>query len=311
MESGVGRTRSPMANYDVLLFDPYFCDLIVTGLPELPRLGKDLFGTDMGIEAGGTFNTVRALHRLQIRVGWACDLGNDLFSQYVLAEISKEGVDRSLLRMHDKPVRGFSLAFSYRNDRGFISYMDRLEPVDRVPYIDEHRPSVVLLNMLESDESGRSFVQAARDMGTTVFLDSQSTSKTLVTPGVPEMLRSIHVLLINESEALGITGAPSRDEAGTTLAQFTPLVVLKCGAEGAFAYKGYQCISAPALDVNVIDTTGAGDCFNAGFIAAYLRDQSLEICLRMGNVCGGLSTTAHGTVATPTLEQTRQYVQMT
>src|SRR5215207_4860721 len=189
-----------MASYDVLLFDPYFCDLIVTGLPELPRLGADLFGTDMGIEAGGTFNTVRALHRLQVRVGWSCDLGNDLFSQFVLSEIRKEGVDTSLLRIHDKPVRVFSLAFSYRHDRGFISYMDPVEPVDRGPYVYEHQPNAIIMHGLETSESGRALVQAARDMGATVFLDSQSTSKTLATPGVPEMLRSIHVLLINESE---------------------------------------------------------------------------------------------------------------
>src|SRR5215216_5156053 len=143
-----------MANYDVLLFDPYFCDLIVTGLPELPRLGADLFGTDMGIEAGGTFNTVRALHRLQMRVGWACDFGDDLFSQFVLAEVRKEGVDTSLFRIHAKPVRVFSLAFSYVNDRGFISYMDRLEPVNRVPYVNEHQPKGILMHGIETGESG-------------------------------------------------------------------------------------------------------------------------------------------------------------
>src|SRR5215213_3850059 len=137
-----------MGDYDVLTFDPYFCDLIVTGLPELPRLGLDLFGTDMGIEAGGTFNSVRALHRLGVRVGWACDFGNDLFSQFVLSEVAKEGVDTRLFRMHDQPVRVFSLAFSYAHDRGFISYMDHLEAVDPVPYIERYRPKAILMNVL-------------------------------------------------------------------------------------------------------------------------------------------------------------------
>lgn len=296
-------------NYDVLLFDTYFCDLIVTGLPELPRLGADLFGTGMGIEAGGTFNVVRALHRLNVRVGWACDLGNDLFSQFVLSEIRKEGVDTSLLRIHDKPVRVFSLAFSYVNDRGFISYMDRLERVDRTPYIYQHKPRAILMNALETDEAGTALVRAAREVGTTVFLDSQSTDKTLSTPGVVEILGAVDALLINASEALSLTGANNVDEAGGRLSAITPLVVIKRGADGASAYQGDQRLHSPALQVSVVDTTGAGDCFNAGFIAAYLRGEPLEMCLRYGNICGGLSTTAHGTVATPTLEQVLQSAQ--
>ena len=297
-----------MEHYDVLLFDPYFCDLIVTGLPEIPRLGADLFGTAMGIEAGGTYNTVRALHRLAVRVGWACDFGNDLFSQFVLSEVDKEGVDTRLFRRHDKPVRIFSLAFSFAHDRGFIGFMDPLETVDRIPYIYEYRPRVILVNGLETGDSGLAMARVAHEVGAVVFVDSQATSNTLQTPGVIELLQVTDVLLINVSEAMHITGAASRDEAGLRLREFTPLVILKSRAEGAFAYTQTSIIHAPALNVEAIDTTGAGDCFNAGFIAAYLRGDSLETQLRLGNICGGLSTTAHGTVATPTLEAALQYL---
>ncbi len=299
-----------MDHYEVMLFDTYFCDLIVTGLPELPRLGLDLFGTDMGIEAGGTFNSVRALHRLGVKVGWACDFGDDLFSQFVLSEVKKEGVDTSLFRLHDRPVRVFSLAFSYVNDRGFISYIDRLPPVDRVPYLRRYRPRAVLTNALETDEAGMALAQAAHEIGTLVFLDTQGTNTTLQTPGAVPMLRAVDVLLLNVSEALHVTGEADRDAAGRALAQLTPLVVLKSGADGAYAYTQDSILHAPAIEVNVVDTTGAGDCFNAGFIAGHLRGESLETCLRLANVCGGLSTTAHGSVATPTLEQARQYVRL-
>ncbi len=298
-----------MDHYDVMLFDTYFCDLIVTGLPELPRLGLDLFGTDMGIEAGGTFNSVRAFHRLKVKVGWACDFGNDLFSQFVLSEVEKEGVDSRLFRIHDKPVRVFSLAFSYINDRGFISYIDRQEPVDRIPYLVKYRPRGILMNVLETDEAGMAVIRAAREIGTRVFMDSQATSKTLQTPGVTDTLRAIDVLLINADEAMHITGEADRDTAGQTLAKLTPLVVLKSGADGAYAYRQGNVTHAPGLKVSVVDTTGAGDCFNAGFIAAHLREESLESCLKLANICGGLSTTAHGTVATPTLEEAQRYLQ--
>src|SRR5690349_19325767 len=135
--------------YDILVFGEYYCDLIVTGLPELPRLGADIAGTGMGIEAGGAFNAVRALHRLGTRVGRASNLGNDLFSQYVLSEVRKEGIDTSLLRLHNHPVRMFSLSFSYTHERGFISYVDPLEDLGRPRLIRENPPRGVLLTGLE------------------------------------------------------------------------------------------------------------------------------------------------------------------
>jgi sugar/nucleoside kinase (ribokinase family) len=295
--------------YDVMLFDAYFCDLIVTGLPELPQLGKDLFGTDMGIEAGGIFNSARALHRLGIDVGWVCDFGSDLFSQFVLTEIRKEGIDTSLFRIHDKPVRSFSLSFSYVNDRGFISYMDPLEPVDRASYLLNHRPKALLSNDLRPDDPGWALLRTARDVGTTVFLDCQATDMMLQTPGFREMLRAVDVLMLNVSEAMQISGASDRDAAGMALAELTPLVVLKSGADGAYAYSDSGITHSPGLAVNVIDTTGAGDCFNAGFIAAHLRRETLESCLQLGNICGGLSTTAHGTAAAPTLAEAMQHIR--
>ena len=293
-----------MGAYDVLTFDSYFCDLIVTGLPELPRLGLDLFGTDMGIEAGGTFNSVRALHRLGAKVGWVTDFGTDLFSQFVIGEAEKEGVDTALFRRHDRPVRIFSVAFSFAHDRGFISFKDKVARFDRARYVRKYRPRAVLIASIETEARGRALAQAAREVGATVFLDSQATSKTLQTRGAREILAMSDVLLLNVAEALGICGATDRDAAGRALADIAPLVVLKSGADGAYAYRrGKRPVHAPGLRVKVVDTTGAGDCFNAGFIAAHLRGKPLARCLAEANVCGALSTTAHGTVATPTLAE--------
>jgi sugar/nucleoside kinase (ribokinase family) len=292
----MGRTEC----YEVLLFDGYFCDLIVTGLPEMPRLGADLFGTAMGIHAGGTFNVARALHRLGVRAGWVCDFGNDLFSQFVLSEVRREGVDTGLFRFHDRPIRAFSLAFSYSDDRGFISFMDPVEPYPRSPYILELRPRCVLLQNLEVGPDFRALVEAAGQVGAQVCMDCQSTNLTLETPGVVEALEMVDLFLPNAGEARRLTGADTTEAAADILAGFCPLVVIKQGACGALARTRELQIQSPALDVAVLDTTGAGDCFNAGFLYSHLRGDPLETSLRYGNICGGLSTTTHGTEATPT-----------
>jgi sugar/nucleoside kinase (ribokinase family) len=297
-----------MGNYDILTFDAYFFDLIVTGLPEIPRLGMDLFGEGMAIRAGGTFNTVRAMHRLGLRVGWVCDFGDDLFSQFVLSEIQQEAIDTRLFRRHAHPVRRFSLAFSFAHDRGFISYIDPVEPIDRLPYLCEHRPAALMLCSLEYGAQALGLVDAARQLGTTVYMDCQATGATLQTPGVIEMLRSVDVFLPNASEARQLTGETEVESALETLQELTPFVVIKLGAEGALASSQGCRFFSPGIEAAVVDTTGAGDCFNAGFVFGRLQDKSIEECLQLGNICGGLSTTDYGTVATPTLEQLEKFL---
>jgi len=89
---------------------------------------------------------------------------------------------------------------------------------------------------------------------------------------------------------LQLTGAATVEQALARLAELTPLVIVKRGAEGAIAGLDGGVVQVPAIPVEVVDTTGAGDCFNAGFLYGYLRGASLETCLRAGNICGGLST---------------------
>lgn len=301
----MGRSQN---SYDVLLFGGYFCDLIVTGLPEVPRLGSDLFGTGMGMQAGGTFNTVRALHRLGLRVGWVCDFGNDPFSQFVLEEIRDEGADTSLFRFHDHPQRAISLAYSFADDRGFISYMDPVEPYPRAPFILRHRPRCLLFHFLEYGPEVLELAAVARREGALIGMDCQATRATLETPGVVEALRQVDVFLPNASEALALTGAADIAGAADILAALAPLVVIKLGAEGALARYAEKEIFAPALQIEVVDTTGAGDCFNAGFLFGQLRGDPLETCLRIGNICGALSATAYGASAAPRWEQVQQFL---
>lgn len=291
------------STYDVLLFDGYFCDLIITGLSEIPCLGKDLFGTEMGIHAGGAYNTVRALHRLGLKPGWVCNLGNDLFSRYVLEEIQREGVDTSLFRLHDHPVRALSLAFSLSGDRGFISYIDPAEIYDRVPYVYATRPACLLLSWLDPSPDAQRLVKAAREVGAQVLMDCQSTELTLDTPGVIEILQAVDVFFPNATEAMFLTGAPDVEQACEKLAEFTERVVVKNGEHGALARVGDRRIEVPSVSIQCVDSTGAGDCFNAGFLYGWLKGEPLERCIQAGNICGAVSTTAHGTIAAPKEEE--------
>ncbi|MCI0478304.1 MAG: PfkB family carbohydrate kinase, partial [Anaerolineales bacterium] len=87
-------------------------------------------------------------------------------------------------------------------------------------------------------------------------------------------------------------------------------IILKQGADGATAYSANDLpIHVPALPITPVDTTGAGDAFDAGFLREYVRGASLADCMRMGVVCGGLSTTARGGIgALPTLTEANEWL---
>lgn len=296
------------AGCDVLLFGDYFCDLIITGLSEVPRLGADLFGQALEIAPGGAYILTVALQRLGVRARWRARLGNDLFSQFLLAEARRAGLDETLFELHPAPYRSLSVSFSFAHDRGFVSYIDPPPGPDSRPddLIAAQRPAWVVNVPFDGSPESRRFVDHIHAHGGRVYTDCQYVTTTLAEPGLPELLAALDVFAPNESEARQLTGAATAEDALGRLAEHCPLVVVKCGARGALAQTGGRVYAAPALAVEAVDTTGAGDCFNAGFLAATVRGEPLETCLRWGNIAGGLSTTARGgAAAAPTLKQLR------
>lgn len=118
-------------------------------------------------------------------------------------------------------------------------------------------------------------------------MDCQSNEATLQDAGVVEAIRSVDVFAPNATEAQRLTGEGSVEEALACLAELAPLVLIKLGKDGVIARQGKQVVRSPAIKVEVVDTTGAGDCFNAGFLYGHLNGKPLEACLRYGNLCGG------------------------
>jgi sugar/nucleoside kinase (ribokinase family) len=292
--------------YDVLLLGSYYCDLIFNGLPEVPRLGLDLFGTEFDVVAGGCYRSSLALKRLGLRAGWLCDFGDDLFSRVVLDMAERDGLDSGLFRHHPFPLRRVSVAFSFVHDRGFISYTDpmpSISPPVAVEAIGQHRPRAVLISHLEFGAAHSALVAAAHAAGSLVYMDCQSGTATLETAGVREAVARVDVFGPNESEALRLTGAATVQAALAQLADIAPTVVIKRGGQGALARAGERIIQSPALPVTVCDTTGAGDCFNAGFLYGYLSGHDLAGCLSRGNICGGLAVVSRGKDALPTAAQ--------
>jgi ribokinase len=123
---------------------------------------------------------------------------------------------------------------------------------------------------------------------------NNNVEMSLDDPLVAGVLRRLDVFLPNRAEALRLTGEPDMERALERLGAHCPLVVVKDGANGAIAMQNGLVYRAPAIPVIPLDTTGAGDAFDAGFLKAWLDGRSIAECLRWGAIVGGLSTLGAG-----------------
>lgn len=283
-------------HYDVLMSGNYFCDLIFTGLPAFPALGTEVYTSGMTVVPGGVLNTVVALRRLGLNVGWIGAFGDDFFSAYVAEWIAREGVDTALVERLQRPLRRVTVAMSYPADRAFVTYVDT-PPDTLARLIDEAEQysfRCLHFSRLYADERLPQFIRRCRARGIFVSMDCQHREETLAHPVVRQILAELDLFIPNAIEAQRITAADSLTAAAERLTAVVPLLVVKDGINGAHAWRSGQHVHAPALRLSPLDTTGAGDVFNAGFLAAHLAGHDLHECLRWGNAAGGLSTLGYG-----------------
>ena len=301
-------------HYDVLLFGDYWYDLIFTDLPRMPELGHELYAGSFDNVPGGVFINAVALRRLGLRVGWAADFGNDPFSRLTLEAAHREGLSDSLFQYHDRPYRRVTASASFPHDRAFMSYSDP-GPKLSAPLkalAGGHTARAIVIPGLYFGPlfDGGQWLAHARRMK--IVMDCQFTSHTLAEPAVRRAIQNVDVFMPNALEAKHLTGAATVAEALRALGELCPLVVIKDGGNGAHTIcrddPAGRLYHEPALPVNVIDTTGAGDAFLAGFVRAWLDGKPISECLRWGNICGGLSATARGgATAAPTLAEVEKW----
>jgi sugar/nucleoside kinase (ribokinase family) len=282
---------------DVLVVGAYFADLVFHGLPPQSRPGGEVFAEGFSLVPGGAYTPAMAVHRLGWDVVWATDFGADVFSAQVLAAARHEGLDESAFRHHPGPQRSLSVALSSPGDRTMISYQDPVRPRPLAPLLRAHLPRVLMLPQLHHDRETVAALQIARRLGCVTVMDCQDVPATLSTPGVREALALVEVFAPNAAEALSLTGAATLDDALAELAGLCETVLVKRGAQGATAVRGGQRHDVPAPPVEVLDTTGAGDCFNAGFVHGLLTGWPLPDCLAAAVACGAAATTGPGSSA--------------
>ena len=290
---------APANRYDVMVVGEYYYDLIFTDLPTLPRLGADIWAKSFDDLPGASYTTALALTRLGLKAGWWCGFGTDIFSRMVLDEVRREGIDEGLFQWHDGPLRRVSAAFSFQHDRGFISYVDEHDRDPKAHDVAAARPRVLMLQGFSRNAERLALINGARQAGVLVCGECQHLDFGIEAEGVVDVLQALDIFVPNETEAVQFTGTADAETALEVLAQHVRTVVIKRGANGAIAIHDGRRYTVPAPKVEVVDTTGAGDSFNAGLIYGVLHGAPFEEALRYAVICGSLSTTDYGGRALP------------
>lgn len=312
------------ARFDVLVVGSPCVDLVFSGLPHWPVLGQEMYVPGFAISVGAIFNVAATLSRLGLRVGLLCEVGNDLFSRYILGEIERAGISRDLIFERDYPLRSVSVCLPYNGERGFVSYADanweNEGPAGEQLSAEQHTGSEAAARGLASDmqvalegatckaaflyiyPKMHLVLETLSQRGIPIFLDAGWSLSTLTDRCFAELARFGHYFMPNQAEATIITGQQDPAEAARALEQIGPTPIVKVGASGVIACQHGELVYSPALPVEkVVDTTGAGDAFDAGFVYGILQGYTFLDALRCGTICGSLSTTAMtGTAAVPT-----------
>ncbi len=298
--------------YDVLIYGPLFCDLIFTDLPEMPTLGMEIFAGGFTVAVGGSAIVAAGLQRLGARVGLIADLGNDAMSGMTRVLLDELGIDRTLIREHPHPLPQVTAALSFPEDRAFVTRFEKPDtPVDLEAvlrqYPAKHLHICSFLAAFDMPDAPR----IAHDAGLTISFDPGWDEAALRDPIIHAMLPQLDLFLPSKSELCYMMETEDAEEALEQVAARMPqgLIVMKNGKQGAVAYRTTQREHVQALAVTPVDTTGAGDSFDAGFLFRYVAGDTLTNCLRYGAICGALSTTKPGgATAAPTHEEVQEWL---
>ncbi|WP_433296178.1 carbohydrate kinase family protein [Actinoplanes sp. CA-030573] len=301
-----------MAEFDVLVVGDANPDLLLRG-DVRPRFGQAeqlLTAADL-VLGGSAAITAVGCAKLGLRTALLAAVGDDVFGGLVRAELDRAGVTLLTADPHGAPT-GITVVLSEKDDRGMLTLLGTINALRPGDVTDEllsrarhlHVASMYLQPALAAGLAG--VMSRARRQGLTTSLDT-NWDPAGKWESITEVLAHTDVFLPNANELRAIAGVDDTDEAAKILMKTGGTVVMKDGAEGGRAWwpgdgssetpggdSGVASCAAPGLAVDVVDTTGAGDSFNAGFLAARLSGKDMPESLRWAAVAGSLSTRAPG-----------------
>jgi len=300
-----------MKSYDLVVVGEISPDLILTGDELTPRFGEMQQLIDNATLSLGSSAVITACGavKLGLRVAFVGIVGNDLFGQFMLNAMRTRGIDCTHCLVDAKLKTGFNVVMAQRNgDRAVMTFAGAMSALQMGAFEigllahtrHLHVGSYFLLDALRDDLP--TLFELAQSRGVTTSLDPNWDPSDRW--NVSAILPYCDLLLANQAEIARLSGTAELQAGLAALTRIVEIVAVKLGRQGAIARRGAESHASPALAINAVDTTGAGDSFNAAFIYAFLQRYPLAKAIQFACVCASLSTTAiGGTAAQPTLAE--------
>jgi sugar/nucleoside kinase (ribokinase family) len=306
--------------FDVLSVGELNPDFIMAHIKaDAPRLGVEQEATDFRMSLGSsTAICTVGLSRLGLATAMVAKVGKDAYGAFCIKALEREGVVTSAILLSATETTGVTVSFTYATDRLLVTYPGTMVSLSASDVPDDllskarhlHVSSFFLQKALRAGCAD--LFAKAKAFGLTTSLDTGwDPLETWLSDDLARVLPYLDVFLPNQQEALALseeeTVAPA---AQSFLEHGIHTVVVKRGNEGAYLMRrDGLTLEHPGYPISVVDTTGAGDSFNAGFLYGFLKRLPFETCLKLANACGALAATAvGGTEGFKTLVEVHQFL---
>jgi sugar/nucleoside kinase (ribokinase family) len=282
---------------DVFLSGTAFLDIIFTGLTGMPVQGTEVFASGMGSAPGGVANLAIAASRLGLRTALAAAFSTDAYGDFCWTTLAEqEDVDLSCSRRFEHWHSPVTVSMAVSGDRAMVTHAHPAPLGSSVMCGTAPRARAIFADLNPTGGDDWEWVQAASGAGALVFTDIGWDETGAWSPQILDRLQSCHAFLPNAREAMSYTRTSTVREALYRLADLVPLAVVTDGANGALAIDSTtgEEASVPALRVEAIDATGAGDVFAAAMIHGTLAAWPLDQRLSFAALCSALAVQQFG-----------------
>jgi sugar/nucleoside kinase (ribokinase family) len=291
--------------FDVLVVGELNVDLILNHLEKFPVIGKEVLAHKMILTLGSSSAIFASnLSTLGSRVAFSGRLGIDDFGDLITTTLDAKGVDTSAIQRSSSVSTGATIVLNFGEDRAMVTHQGAMEDFSMADIPDNilrqskhlHVSSIFLQTALKKDIV-RLYMKA-KALGLTTSLDPQWDPAEKWDLDFKNLLPYVDVFLPNAKELECITNIRDIKAAAQSLS-IENILVVKNGSAGACLWDGKEFINQSSfLNINVVDSIGAGDSFDAGFIHKFIQQRPLQECLEFATLMGAVSTTrAGGTTA--------------
>jgi len=287
---------------DIIVLGDLNLDIILSGIENTPSFGHEIVAKNCTMKPGGSAANVAMILALNgCPVSFYGEVGRDKAGEFVVEGLQSYGLSVENLVFSDAVSTGLTISLTYPEDRMYITHPGTVASFSTEHFrqncmqngVHFHLSSYFLMEGLRKGVGP--LLRRAREAGMSTSLDpGGDPTGTWDLGGLDGCLQYLDYFMPSSDELLGIMGSRDLEEALVRFPDTVRCVVVKEGQNGAITRYGGRIERHPPVKVKVVDTTCAGDCFDAGFLYGLSRGEDVSRCVRWGNLFGAQAVSLVG-----------------